>query len=493
MRLASKIKKTIQKYRMLSPGDGVLVAVSGGPDSIALLHVLWKLKDALALRLEVAHVEHGIRGEEAREDARFVAATADGLSLPFHLKELELPRIKAERKKGNLEALAREERYRFFNQVAGERGLGKIATAHTRDDQVETVFMWLLRGTGRKGLGGMAPVHPSSLMVRVPHHDPECIERVIPHPWVIRPLIESSRPEVVAYLASERLDYRTDRTNQDTTLLRNWLRLQLLPALREKFGAGLDERLAHLADLMRDEEELLQSLAKNEWRKVFSGSELRHEPLSAQPKAMQRRLVRLWLEKALGNLRSVEFEHVEAILRLISHGPAQGRVAVPKGREAVRRYDTLRLEKKSRVRRAAGYSYALSIGEELLVPEAGVKIDSARSDSVSDARPRDDLEAVFDSSSLPQALTVRNFRNGDRFQPLGMRGHKKVKALFIEKKVPLTKRAILPLLLAGDEILWIPGYGRSEIAKIGPATKAVLKIRLAALGGQQAAKVSAQK
>jgi tRNA(Ile)-lysidine synthase len=464
MSFIEKIKETIAKYQMLSPGDGVLVGVSGGPDSVALLHVLYELREEFDLRLEVAHVQHGIRGEEAREDARFVAETVARLGLPFHLKDLDLPKLKAEKGKGNLEAMAREERYRFFAEVAEKEGIPKIALGHTRDDQVETLLMWLLRGSGRKGLGGMAPVVKDE------------VGRMKAE--VIRPLIETSREEVIAYLASGWHEYCTDRTNVDTALLRNWLRLELLPKLRGKFGSDLNERLGHLADLMRDEEELLRGLAERLLPKIVNQGALLREALLEQPKAMQRRLVRLWLEAKSGNLRGVEFEHVEKILRLISDGPPQGRIAIPKGRDVVRRYDRVRLEKQIRRRRAACYSYTLAVAGEVDIPEAGVKMESERCAMPIDLPPGDQPEALLDLASLPSTLTVRNFRNGDRFRPLGMRGHKKLKDLFIEKKVPLEVRATLPLLLAGDEILWIPGFGRSDVAKIGPATREVIRVRL---------------
>jgi tRNA(Ile)-lysidine synthase len=469
VRLAAKVKQTCQKYRMLSPGDGVLAAVSGGPDSVALLHVLWKLKDEFRLRLEVAHLEHGIRGEEAHEDARFVAEMADGLALPFHLRQVDLPKVKVERGKGNLEEMAREARRDYFAALARERGIQKIALGHTRDDQAETFLMRLLRGSGRKGLSGMDPVTK--------------LKEVEGSPVLVRPLIENSRREIENYLAAEKLEYRTDRTNRDAALLRNWVRLDLLPRLKERIDARLDERLACTADVMRDEENFLQELAQELLPQVAQKGDLLRAPLLGQPVAMQRRLVRLWLEENLGSLRAVEFDHVEAILSLICDGPPQGRVAIPRGREAVRNYDKLRLEKKSRGRRAACYSYELPFEGELAISEAGVKMASARG-VLSEARPNDDLEAVFDSSALRQTLTVRNFRDGDRFQPLGMRGHKKVKELFIEKKVPLEVRATLPLLIAGEDILWIPGYGRSEIAKVGAATKEVVKVKLSAISAR---------
>jgi tRNA(Ile)-lysidine synthase len=469
VRFANNVKQTIQKYCMLSPGDGVLVAVSGGPDSVALLHVLCKLKNEFDLRLEVAHLQHGIRGEEARDDARFVAAMADGLSLPFHLKELELPRIKAEKGKGNLEEMAREARRDFFAAVAAQRGMRKVALGHTRDDQAETFLMRLLRGSGRQGLTGMAPVSK--------------LNEIDASHAVIRPLIETSRQEIENYLVAENLEYRVDRTNRDTALLRNWVRLDLLPQLKEKLDQRLDKRLARTADVMRDEEVFLQELTRELLPQIAKKGDLLRAPMLEEPVAMQRRLIRLWLEEALGTLRGVEFDHIEAILSLISDGPPQGRVAIPRGREAVRDYDTLRVEKKNRVRRAACYSYTLPLDGELLIPEAGMKMASARSSS-SEARPEDELEAVFDSNALTQTLTVRNFRHGDRFQPLGMRGHKKIKELFIEKKVPLAVRSTLPLLLAGEEVLWIPGYGRSEIVKVTPETKEILRIRLSPLRSQ---------
>src|SRR5262245_3261490 len=191
MELPQRITKPSQNHDIRARGDCVLVAVSGGPDSVALLHILYGLREDLRLRLEVAHLQHGIRGVEAQEDAKFVAELAAKLRLPLHLKEIDLPRIRSAAGKGNLEALARAERYRFFAALARERKLGKIATAHTQDDQAETVLMWLLRGSGLKGLGGMPLVHPldgTSLMV-------------------VRPLLYVSRAEIEAYLKENDLTF----------------------------------------------------------------------------------------------------------------------------------------------------------------------------------------------------------------------------------------------------------------------------------------------
>lgn len=464
-----KIAAAIEKYGLLSKGDGVLVAVSGGPDSVALLEGLCELKKEFRLRLEVAHLQHGIRGEEARRDARFVAEIADRFGLPLHLKEVNIPSIKSDAGKGNLEALSRDERYRFLADVAVDREIGKIATGHTQDDQAETFFMWLLRGAGRKGLGGMAPLQNLRPSTKKFHSNIS----------IIRPMIEISRAEVVEFLQGNRREYQLDRTNLDPAFLRNWIRLHLIPQLEEKFGSHLAQRLARQAELLRDEEIFLDHAALVQFQTIVDGSRLDRSALLRSEKALQRRLVRLWIEKTRGHLRGIDFDHTEAALRLVANGPPQGRISIPGGWEVVREYETVRLLKKTRTRRAACYSYTLGYEDEVGVEEAAMIIQSSRLSALPDwgCRSRDELEVFFDLASLPEKLTVRNFRPGDRFQPLGMSGRKKLKDLFIEKKVPLSVRSSLPLLSAGEDILWIPGYGRSEIAKIRPETKEILRIR----------------
>lgn len=468
MDLRSKVRETVRKYNMFVPGEKVLVAVSGGPDSVALLHLLYGLREELDCRLEVAHLQHGIRGEEGREDGRFVAGIAEKLALPFHLREVNLPEIRSQRGRGNLEAMGREERYRFFTGLVAERGIQKVATAHTRDDQVETLFMWLLRGSGRRGLRGMPPVRRISSVK----------DATGEAATLVRPLIEVSREEIIAFLTAEGLEYRTDKTNLDPAPLRNWIRLRLLPQVREKLDSGLDERLAHLAEILSGEEEILERMTREDCVRALQGKNLACESLLRLDKAMQRRLLRYWLEDALGEIRGFGFHHVEKALHFIAQGPPQGRLSVARGWELIKEYDIVRLEKKSRKKKPACYSYHLAPQGELVIPEAGMKVQSALVPFASDARPRDDCEAIFDLAVLPEKLTVRNFRNGDRFQPLGMSGHRKLKDLFIEKKVPLEIRSTLPLFLAGEEILWIPQYGRSEAAKVGPKTRQILRLRL---------------
>jgi tRNA(Ile)-lysidine synthase len=468
MGIKATVKTAIQRYKLISPADRILVAVSGGPDSVALLHLLHELRDELRLELEVAHLHHGIRGEEAKEDLRFVAALAKSLKLPVHLKEINLPQMKSAAGKGNLEALARVERHQFFAEIMRERKLDKAATAHTRDDQAETVVMWFLRGAGMTGLGGMASVQ----QLRIAGDSSDSIT-------IVRPLLNISKAEVLNYLAENKLDYRTDRTNQDTSLLRNWIRLELLPFMQQRAGEELRERLSHGAELLRDEDRLLEELAISRLKGIRAVGGLDRAALLREATALRRRILRLWIGQTRGHLRGLEFIHIDDMLRLIEGGPAQGRLSIPGGWELVREYELLWLARRVRNRPEACYNYPLEVGVILRIPEANLEFHSERIVTPSKVLPDNLMEAVFDLARLDKVLSVRNFRHGDRFQPLGMTGHKKIKDLFIEKRVPLSVRSRWPLLAAGEEVLWIPGYGRSAVAPVSKATTAMLQVKAA--------------
>jgi tRNA(Ile)-lysidine synthase len=472
--MEGEVQSFIRKHKLLAAGEGVLIAVSGGPDSVALLHVLDGIREQLNLRLEIAHLQHGIRGAQAAEDARFVGCLAEKLKLPFHEKELNLPRLQSEAGRGNLEELAREERYKFFAGVAAGRGLGKIATAHTQDDQAETVLMWLLRGSGMTGLGGMAPVR------RLPPAEPGPAEELV----VIRPFLETSKSEILQYLAERQIPYRRDATNSDPSLLRNWIRQELLPVMKGKAGGHLPARLARQAELLRDENDYMDGLARGDLQAIRAGDGLKRREFLRRHPAMQRRILRLWVAETRGNLHAVDYRHIESMLELILSGPPQGRFSIPGGWELVAEYDIVRLGRRCRDEKRGApcrYSYELRIGVPLNVAEAGMAIMSEYGEPPLDAFPETLTEAVFDAAALPDPLTVRNFRHGDRLRPLGLAGHKKLKDLFIENKVPRSLRARLPLLVGGGDILWVPGYGRSDLGTIGAQTRKIARFKAVSL------------
>ncbi len=467
MSLDKHMAKTLAGNRMLAAGDAVLVGVSGGPDSVALLHILHRIGASLGLRLEVAHVEHGIRGHESRQDAGFVRDMAAGLSLPFHLECLKPAQSAMERGAGNLEAAARDRRYRFFAEVAAKRGIGKVAVGHNRDDQVETMLMWLLRGCGPEGLTGMPALRPLAPDV------PGAEETVL-----IRPLLEVPRDEILAFLDSRGLGYREDRTNRDTGYLRNWIRLNLLPEIRGRSDGGLEQRLARLSAMLRSDNVVLDRWSAESHSRVSRGDTLDRTAFLGLEPELRARMVRYWLKRNLGTLRRIGFAHVDAVLKVIAGNSPHGRVSLPGSRTVVREYDSVRLIQSADTV-AEDYSYPLPLEGEIEVPEAGVRVTAWCSDSRES--PDADLEAVFDLARLRHAggdLRMRNCRPGDRLRPLGMTGHKKLKDLFIDLKVPRSRRRTLPLLLAGEEILWVPGCARSDFATVEPDTGAVWRVRV---------------
>jgi tRNA(Ile)-lysidine synthase len=467
MNLPRKFKQTIEKHRMLSPGQRILAAVSGGPDSVAMLYLLYELREELKLTIQVAHLQHGIRGEEAIEDARFVARLTERLGLICHLKEIDLPQLKVASGKTSLEEIGRSERYRFFAETAQQHGLNAVATGHSADDQAETIVMRLFRGAGRTGLRGIAPV--SQLPVGV--------DRPCAGVMLIRPLLDAHRKEVMEFLEQRKLTYCRDSSNKDLFFLRNWIRLKLMPQASEKFGDNLAARLCAQAEVLREEEDYLADLTRQQLVNVSDGKKLNRKLFLNVNKGLQRRVIRLWIEERRGHLRAMSFDHIEAALSLIAAGPPQGRLAFPGGWQLVREYESITFERYRPNVKPHCYSYQFEPGVTLAVIEAGITIESELSNGVSGKLPDNFMEAVFDAALLKGKLLVRNFRNGDRFRPLGMEGHKKVKDLFIAKQLPLQTRTSLPLLVLDDEILWIPGYGRSEFARVGSSTKISLHLK----------------
>lgn len=473
MSLPERLEHALVRDGLLAPGDAVLVGVSGGPDSVALLHVLREVGASLRLSLEVAHVDHGVRGPESRDDCEFVRGMAARLSLPFHLARLDLGEAGGRRGPGNLEARARERRYRFFAEVASERRMGKVAVGHNRDDQVETMLMWLLRGCGPEGLQGMPAARPLA-------RSPEGAGRAV----LIRPLLEASRDEILAFLDSRGLDYREDPTNRDARYLRNWLRSVVLPELRSRSDGALDRRLARLGGMLRSDHAVLERQVAAAYPGVARGGALDRTGFLALDPEFRPRMARFWLRRELGTLRRIGFAHVDAVTKLVAGSRPHGRVSLPGSRAAVREYDTVRLTRRAEGRGVEDppvedYSRPLPLEGEVTVPEAGVRVTAWRSRRRE--MPEDPFEAVFDLSGLGRTegrLRLRNPRPGDRFRPLGMAGRKKLKDLFIDRKVPRSRRRTALLLVVGDEIAWIPGCARSGLARVGPETREVWRVRV---------------
>jgi tRNA(Ile)-lysidine synthase len=448
----------ITRYNMLKRGARVGVAVSGGVDSLCLLHVLTELAAQWELVLTVLHLNHGLRGDESRGDAEFVRGQAEQLGWQAIVREAILPAD------GNLEQAAREARLQFFASAMREARLDCVATGHTRSDQAETVLFRFLRGAGTAGLAGIRPTTKTGL---------------------VRPLIEVSRAEAEQYLRSRNIEWREDSTNATLQFARNRIRHELLPQLERDWNPAIRETLAQTAEWARAEEaywegemeRLAAGLLRAENGFVFTSA-----PAAAGlPLAVARRLVRRAIELAKGDLRGIDFSHVEAILALIAAGEGHGRVQAP-GVDVLRSFEWVRfgpLGSYGLVDRS--YSVEASVPGIVCAAAAGVEISLELIEKSETGGP---LSYVYNSDvgclnwgSLSGRIVLRNWRPGDQYQPIGRSHEEKIKTLFQEFRIPIWERRHWPVLTDGGAIVWTRRFGpaANRVADTGSGT--VLQIR----------------
>lgn len=461
-RFLSAVEAAIRHYHMLDEGDTVLVGVSGGPDSVALLHSLVALGPKWSLQFVIAHLNHQLRGVTANHEAAFVGRLAAGLGIRCEIDSKNVARYAAEHRL-SLQEGARTVRYAFYDEVAAKYSCNKIAIGHHADDNAESILMHFLRGTGPLGLTGIPPVRNRR---------------------IIRPLIGLTRKEILAFLELGGFEYVRDRSNLDTKYLRNRIRHELLPRLMERYNPNTVTALNRLASILRDEEDFWDQ----ELRRRLRGLVLEQSPdrlsfmvrgISRLHPALLRRLVRYAFLSLKGGLKRVGHVHVEAVARLIAGPLPSGRLDLPQGVTVVRDGEEINFL-LSPPEESTGFEYQIPGLQSTLIHEIGIllKLSVCDRDEVSDPKSYSLATALFDMDAVHFPLTVRNFRQGDRFRPLGMTGSQKVKAFFINQKVPRSKRLRCPLLLSGGRIIWVGGYRIDDSAKVTHDTKKVLKAEL---------------
>jgi tRNA(Ile)-lysidine synthase len=430
----------------------ILLALSGGPDSVALTHALHAVAHSLGYRLAAAHLNHRLRGTESDRDERFVREICLRLGLELIVERADglgpdTP---------NLEERARELRHSFLNRTADRLGASHIALAHHADDQAETVLMRLLRGAGMAGLGAMAEAGPGRL---------------------IRPLLGVSRAALLAYLDAIGARFVTDSTNLSTTPQRNRIRNELLPMLEREYAPRLRDRLAELSSELRSVRDFLALLARDELRARLEisgalgigGFYQLHPALAAM-------LIREFVRDRIGNLRRIERTHIDTMRRLCVVGPPNGAFKLPGGWQMRREYQRVFIEHPRR-RAPSAFAVELAHDGETLVADACFAFDASTFEARSGiAMPACLSEALFDAERIDR-LVVRNFVRGDRIRPLGMEGERKLTDVFIDKMLPRERRANWPLVVSGDEIIWIPELVRSGAALVTPATRTILRVK----------------
>ncbi len=442
-----RIRAAFEEGEWLRRGDTLLLAVSGGADSVCLLHAMCELAPHMGVTLAVAHLNHRIRGAAADEDAAFVADTARRLGLPCRTGRSNVPR-KARRESVSLEMAARDARYRFFARTARQCGAAAVATAHTRDDQAETVLLKLARGAGPGGLSGVLP------------------NTVLHGLRVLRPMLSIGRGEVLRYLRDRGIVWREDESNRDTGFLRNRVRHDILPVMAQALNPGVKDALARTGDILRAEDDWLNALAADILARcrLPGGDEtpaLDIVRLAAHPLAARRRVLRLWLRAAGLPEGEADFGAVGRLEELCSRPAGTREVPLGSDRLARREYGALRLVSKPGV--VPAFRAALDVPGETLLLQPGLRVVVERAIGVVKPRGTRPGDLPARASLGPAAvgrkrLYIRSRRPGDRIKPFGMKGSRKLQDVFVDAKVPLVMRQSVPVVECGGEIVWVPGY-----------------------------------
>lgn len=467
-----KVLSAITRYDLLKPKDEVVVAVSGGPDSVALTRILVSLIKDYKIGLHLAHLNHLLRGEEAEADVVFVRSLAGQLGLELTVEEIDVARI-AKKERLSIQQAAREVRYDFLKRTAEKRGANRIALGHHLDDQVETILMRLIRGSGPQGLRGIPPKR-----------------EIAPDLILIRPLIEISPAEIKQYLEEEKLSYRLDSSNLKRDYLRNKIRLDLLPGLLE-LNPDFKHTLLRISSLWERDNDYLEEVAEKQLNKVIlegkeGESRLDLIRFNSLPAAIRSRIIRRILTETRGTKSSFSFQHVEDLLHLAEFGPAQGRLDLP-GVVVKREYNVLKLGRRREKRRRQEnfFEYSFLPGEKVELSEIGKVVETKILDDFPAKISKDRSKVYLDLEQIRPPLMVRTRCPGDRFSPLGMKGTKKIKDLFIDLKIRQEERDQTPILLDRKGIIWVAPYQISDRVKVTAKTKKVLLASLEANKGEK--------
>lgn len=454
--ILKKVRTDIEEHRLFDRGDRVVVSLSGGADSMALLHVLRELQEELQLSLVVAHANHELRGEESERDARFVVEIAESLQIPHEIQRLPL-----HVRHGMIQAEARRLRYRFLEDVRTRYSAQKISTGHNADDQMETLLFRLLRGTGPAGLAGIYWKRGS----------------------IVRPLLGLWREEVRAFLETRSIPFIEDRTNREMVYRRNRIRHQVIPQMERIMGGAFRKNLWELAESAQEEEGIWHEIVRKEFQQhvrqergeiVFSVKRLRDLPSASVPRLLNEAYRRLLSEEA-GLYRS----HYRALWRAVQTSDPSFEVHLPHAVVARRCYENLIFSIRREGERFRREPVTMTVPGRLRIEGTSLQLSA----QIEPVRPIDwtglpPNQAYFDWDSIQSPLTLRSRAPGDSIRPLGMQGKKKVKEILIEAKVPRSERDRVPILEASREILWVVGYRIDDRFKVTSTTQRLLSVRI---------------
>ena len=455
--IKDKFIEAVKEYSMFEPGETVLVAVSGGADSTALLNLLYSCREHLGISLHVAHLNHMLRRQDAELDARFVEGMAQRLGLPVITEAADVASF-AEREKMGMEEAARVVRYEFFGRMAEKVGAKKIAVGHTADDNVETFLMRLLRGAGLRGLCGIPPRRG----------------------MIVRPLIKVWRREIEDYVGALKLVPRRDHTNYESKYMRNSVRLKLIPQLKI-YNLNIKEIILQTILLLTEDNLYLESKGAeilNELAVSRNIGEIRIDiaKLKRQETILQRHVLRLAVEKVKGDLTQLSFNHIQEIINKLG-STERWELHLPDGIFAVGERNALTVcREKPKIMETKPFRYLLSIPGEVKLEEVGRVLRGSFTERVEINAGTS--TAYVDYNALGKEIVVRGKLAGDRFSPLGLKGMKKLQDYFVDEKIPSEERGRIPIVESVGKIVWVAGKRLDERAKVTPKTKKIVKFEL---------------
>lgn len=458
--MIEKFLSTINEHNLIEKGDGVVVGVSGGPDSICLLHLFWTIKDEYELKLYAVHLNHQFRGLEAEKDAKYVKTFCDNLKIPSFIYTKDVSDY-AHKNSMTDEEAGRELRYSCFYEIANKKNAKKIAVAQNMNDQAETVLMRLMRGAGIDGLTAI---------------DYKRDDRII------RPLLDVERDKIEKYCEENKLNPRIDKTNQESIYTRNRVRLELIPYIEKHFNKNIKSTLCRTAKHLREDSDFINIIASEAYNEVVMETEeevrIDCNKFKEFHSAIKNRIIRKGIRSISGELKDVESRHIQLILEFIQNGKTGTKIDLPNNISGVLEYETLILKKSVASEKQKDFEYKMPIGKKLFIDELEVSI-STRVLNISEVEDhsKEKYKKYLDFHKVTKDIIIRNRRNGDSFVPLGMSGRKKLKDFFIDEKIPREKRHKIILICDGEEIMWIVGYRISNKYKIDKKTKKVLEIK----------------
>lgn len=453
-----KVKKIIVEHNLVREKENVLVGVSGGPDSMALLYILRDLQNTFSHKLFVAHVNHGIRGEDADKDEGYVKEHCVKLNIPFFCTKVNMNEYAKIHKLSSEEA-GREIRYKYFRQTLLQLGGGIIAVAHNKNDQAETLIMRFLRGTGLDGLQGMDYCNKD----------------------VIRPLLDIDRVDIEEYCRLNKLNPRIDKTNSQAIYGRNKIRLELIPYIQNNFNQGIIDTLNRTSKVIKNDNNFINEYTEQAFDRVKIEHKrneiiLNNIEFSTLHPSIKARVVRYSMEKILGQLKGIEEKHIFSILKLSTEQNTGKTIHITNNIRVKISYDNLIIQKEFVNKVCKDFEVKLNvIGSTYIEPLQKEIITNIVTEKDIGTNLR--FIKFFDYDKIKGNLIVRNRKSGDRFTPFGMEGTKKIKDFFIDEKVPRDKRDMIPLIVDKEEILWVVGYRISDKYKVTKDTRKILIIK----------------